>query len=311
MCQGTGTVEHLAVVRNPGAGQPRSAPDETRPIPLRAAGPPAADALALARRQRETEMELLIGRPDGTGSILDHQHLPELYVERPAARRAWRRFLDSDATVFAAVGEAGRGKTSLMCTLAAELGEIAPVFFYNGSQLNGRLADALAEGLGLRRTGADALAAAAALARQQGHRLYVFIDALNERAVGRDDLRTELNELARAIRRHRWPIRLVVSCRSADWPFWVRNARNMLSHFGRAVHRDEESTDGSVPGTPVAAFDTAETEGGCAPSFKVPSLLVLKALCKVVVVLSPPSAHIILRVQVALCVEADLNTFDK
>lgn len=280
MHRGTGTVDQLALTRNrwittPAAGEPQLLPtplqdeadhDRSADRPAHPAAvskgylPESADLLALARRQRQREMELLVGTPSDAGEVLDHQHLPDLYVERPAMQQAWTRFLASNTIVFSAVGEAGRGKTSLLCTLATELGMRSPVVFYHGSQLDGRLTDALAQDLGFTAGDGEVMEEAARRVKEQGHTLFIFIDALNERAVGRDELRMELNELTRDIRAHDWPIRFAVSCRSGDWLFWVRNARHMLGHFGRAVYRDELVVNSSMPGTPVAAFQPAEME---------------------------------------------------
>ncbi|MFG1809704.1 HEAT repeat domain-containing protein [Streptomyces sp. NPDC049040] len=281
MCRGTGTVDQLALARAPEASH-----GDSPPMPDSPARPPeSVDLLLLTRRQRERELELLVGSSDEARQALDHQHLPEMYVDRPAVRRAWQSFLESDAPVFSAVGDAGRGKTSLLCTLAAELGETSPVLFYSGSQLNGRLADALRQDLALAPAGGDPLAAAAAVARRQGHTLYVVIDALNERELGREDLRAELNEAGRSIRVHGWPVRLVVSCRTGDWLFWVRNARHMLGHFGRAVYRDEALPNGAMPGTPVPTFQPAELDAAWARyrrGFGVTGTLTreLRALCR-------------------------------
>ncbi|MFF5897033.1 caspase family protein [Streptomyces argenteolus] len=271
MNRGTGTVDQLAIARNrrfEGLARGESTPARALGLDVDPGGThstgvvvPAGDfptrstgLVALARRQCRREMELLIGTTSAGGDVLDHQHLPALYVDRPAMREAWSRFLLSGDVVFSAVGEAGRGKTSFLCMLATELAAVSPVLFYHGSQLDGPLTDALAHDLELPVARPGTIQEIARQAADRRSTLFVVIDALNERAADRDSLRRELNDLARDIRTNEWPIRIVVSCRAGDWLFWVRNARHMLGHFGRAVYRDEILMNSSMPGTPVAAF---------------------------------------------------------
>jgi HEAT repeat protein len=211
----------------------------------------------LADSQRGREIALLAGAETPAAKIVDRRYISDLYVPRRQLAAAFGRFLASEAQVFAVVGDAGMGKTNFLCQSAEQLGKTAPVLFYLGAELATGLKPALLADLNIILPNVSfdkAIQRISEASRDDGRTIFVFIDALNECASQRETLRAELNDIARLTAGAPW--RFVVSCRTLDWDFWMRNENNMVGRFGRSSFSDS----GQQAGGAVSAveFDAEE-----------------------------------------------------
>jgi tetratricopeptide (TPR) repeat protein len=167
----------------------------------------------LAQRARRQAGELLeVNRKA-------RRYLPQLYQARPEMETALRYFLDGRRVGFCLLGEAGIGKTSLLCRMVEEWGDGDVVLFYGGRGLltGGGLETRVLADLYLKGGFPELLDAL----REKGRRLILVIDGVNE-----DDApHNELKGVCDFVRRHAAPpsaksspLKVVFSYRSAFFP---------------------------------------------------------------------------------------------
>jgi HEAT repeat protein len=144
-----------------------------------------------------------------------------LYVERDALEWEFSQFISSKSPCLLAQGEAGVGKTNLLCHLAIKYSQLMPTLFFRGTtQISGRLgfATLLAEELSsLSRSPIEPAKVITFLdnyLETKQMTLIVFIDAINE---NRDVLSLK-ESLGYAIQDLVGTnIKLCMSCRDVDW----------------------------------------------------------------------------------------------
>ena len=108
----------------------------------------------------------------------------EVFVQRKKMAEALQGFINSDAVLFPLQGEAGQGKTNQLCHWTESLTEQGEaVLIFAGSSfaeipLETRLRELF--GLGRRKTTASCLDRINQLALEEGRKVFVFFDAVNE-----------------------------------------------------------------------------------------------------------------------------------
>ena len=212
----------------------------------------------IADRQRAREMELLSSDHRVDAKIVDRKYIADIFVERRELSTSLSCFHASDSQTYVMLGAAGMGKTSFMCASANEFGRDGYALFYLAIELHGGLKASLESDLEPLLAGRplqDALVALAKAAVSEGRRLTVFIDGLNEFPGNRSRLRAELNELVRQTEKS--GLHWVVSCRTLDWDYWLRNDNNMIGRFGRSIFSDRN--DG-VASAVANEFDAPELD---------------------------------------------------
>ncbi|GAA0922139.1 hypothetical protein Vau01_114180 [Virgisporangium aurantiacum] len=167
------------------------------------------------------------------------KYISNLYVDRPAIAAEFDAFIaQRERNTLLFLGEAGTGKTNLLCHLANNLADHAPVLFYRGAELRvERFAvhKAIAADLSAltgKILGPDVLREIGALASVETP-LTVFIDAANEA----NDLplfSEVLGQLVESAGRN--SIRFCISCRSADWRFFKSNVNIMTNLYAPSTH---------------------------------------------------------------------------
>lgn len=163
-------------------------------------------------------------------SEIGSKYLRELYFRHRELEERVEEFLADDSTCFLVVSKPGRGKTSLLCSLAERrLGDSlvllmsarVPVFDPRG------LLDLIAARLGY---GADWPGCFADLARTggPGRPPLLLLDAINESPAKPDAMKSALHELLRQAESA--GVKVVVTCRTDFWqfyraPFWSSYVR--------------------------------------------------------------------------------------
>jgi hypothetical protein len=108
----------------------------------------------------------------------------EVFVERAKMSEALQGFIESDAIIFPLQGEAGQGKTNQLCHWTETLTEAGEaVLVFSGSSftdvpLEERIRALF--GLGRRKTTESFLERTGRLAREEGRKVHIFFDAVNE-----------------------------------------------------------------------------------------------------------------------------------
>ena len=205
--------------------------------PLRDRSADWSQILELALEQRDRFLGMLAPRRGGIG-IFENA----LYVARAAPERELARFVDGDVPGLVLIGDAGVGKTNLLCSWGLQAAADGhAVFLYHGDRL--RSSEVLREllpDMGLEGPGAvpDALDRIDELAHRQGRRVIIAFDGIN-RFRGRQseqpgDLIAEIDFLA--ARLAGTSFRIVLSCST---PTWNRLERLGASLTWTRYHRTE------------------------------------------------------------------------
>ena len=192
---------------------------------------------AFCEHQVNDRMGIIVGSIDNPYA----KFVKELYVERLSLQKEFNNFLQSDCSVFAVVGEAGVGKTSVMCSLALQKLENGFVFFYNAPIINKSPVELIAQDLNLvfsSRSESDTiLKKLDALGRHLNKDIIIFIDAIDE---NRDThLELDLSEIALTLR-NLSRIKMCVSCKSSVWNS-VLKRNNTPTHLYEELHKYHSS----------------------------------------------------------------------
>jgi HEAT repeat protein len=236
-----------------------------------------------ADSQHRREIAFLSGDDTPATRIVDRKYISGLYVTRRRLAGAFDRFCTGEARAFAVVGDAGMGKTNFLCQAAEQLGQTTPVLFYHGAELVGGLRNAILADLRTilpNVTFEKAFERVSEVLRDYRQAIVIFIDALNECPAQREILRAELNEFARLAADAPW--RFVVSCRTLDWDFWVRNENNMMGRFSRSCFPEAgQQVGASAVAAEFDADEFAEAWARYQDAFKLEGALSsrMKALC--------------------------------
>ena len=212
----------------------------------------------VADAQRSREMGLLSHRAGLESKVIDRKYIANIFVQRREQFDSLERFGTSDAQTYVILGDAGMGKTCFLCAAANEFGRSGYALFYPAVELHGGLKAALQNDFGSFLGGRSLGVGLCLLAKgavRSGKRLTIFVDGLNEFAGDRQKLRAELNGIIRETENS--GIHWVVTCRTIDWDYWLRNDNNMIGRFGRSVYSERgDSTASSI----VVEFDGPELQ---------------------------------------------------
>jgi len=187
---------------------------------------------------------------------------PELYIPRQSLREAFRAFMASNTLCLAVVGESGIGKSNELCALAEMInhGDADLVLFYRAGHLWRGLTDAIANDFVWEfqqdEPAARIIQRFSEVVRSHQAKLYLFIDGLDESPGEHRNFRAELNDLV--IHLDPALVRLCVSCKTYDWPFFVRDRGNNLNSFGRCVFPHLNDVD--LPGVTLQPFSENELD---------------------------------------------------
>jgi hypothetical protein len=175
-------------------------------------------ALLAARRQSELVLRELRGTPKRLGP-----YIAETYVERAELRAELDRFLHDRSAALVLVGEAGSGKTCLLCQWMEQLlgGGNAVLFYRCGGSLGPEIERELARDLDLE--GSEQLLAnleqIGNLARAAKRQFVIIFDGMNEyrggSGSGPEQLLKQIDGLIGRLRGE--GVRIVASCNSATW----------------------------------------------------------------------------------------------
>ena len=155
---------------------------------------------------------------------LRHKYVPGLYTPRIEIDQQISAFLASQAQTLLILGEAGAGKTNLVCSLARREGDIRPVFLLRAAAMGDKgVSPALVE---LLETAGGVRLGSMPFSKLptylNGERILLIIDAINEapniRAFS-ETLGATLQQAASA------SIQFCVTCRRSDWRFFRDDPR--------------------------------------------------------------------------------------
>jgi len=214
-----------------------------------------AELLRRCQRQRELEIGALVAVPAASGPIVDRKYIPALYVNRESAESEMVKFLTSDFPVFAVIGDAGMGKTNLLCHLSERFGATHPALFYAAGDFTSSIFSTICSDLDLSFTDLRQLVESLNVILET-HTFLLFIDGINEAIANRSDLFIELNKLAQAFTGTK--CRIVISCRTLDWQSWSRTMNGALSILGRATYQARNMERPSDRGFALEALTEGE-----------------------------------------------------
>jgi acetoin utilization deacetylase AcuC-like enzyme len=199
-------------------------PNDGDAPPAPDAPPTPSETMALLTKQASLSLQAIL-----THGRFAHKYVHDVYVERQDAEELFQRFLrQSQQHCYVITGQAGKGKTFLLCRLAKSLDQsdrFVPVLISSTTLERLSLTEAILEQLG------PALAATpyqpdfkdlAECLRAQNIPLVVFIDAINELEGDEDNNAFErfsenLNNLLKTVVANHYPILFCISCRSEFW----------------------------------------------------------------------------------------------
>lgn len=205
-------------------GQPveRHPDDGDDPVP--ATPPSPAEQLALMIRQASLSLQAVL-----THGRFAYKYVHDVYVERREAEEIFQRFLQQTRQrCYVITGQAGKGKTFMLCRLAKSLDRsdrFVPVLLSSSTLERLSLPDAIIEQLGPALASAPYRPNFKALGEfmlAQGLTLIVFIDAINELEGDEEHdafarFGQELNALLKTIAANGYPVLFCISCRSEFW----------------------------------------------------------------------------------------------
>lgn len=181
-------------------------------------------------KQVQDRMGPIIGKIDDPYA----KFIRELYVQRQGLPKLFDEFVASTTSVFAIVGAAGVGKTSVMCSLALQKLKNSFVFFYNAGLLNKSVLEHIAHDLNGVFSGKNESDNILKKLDELGHftnrDILIFIDAIDESVNW--SLSIELSEIALSVRNFN-RIKICISCKSSIWG-------NVLKQNGTYTHLFEE-----------------------------------------------------------------------
>jgi hypothetical protein len=186
----------------------------------------AQTLLLFCQKQVSTALE------DLKGTVYERKpYIPEAFVPRLEVSSSLATWLTTSQPCFALIGDAGMGKTTLLCAVAEEyLAKDYFVLFYSASALKENLEAAIRNDFTWefhRERGlAHIVERFDEVSRRHGKTLLLILDALDRFPGKREQLKAELLDLIPRLRGR--SIRLCLSCKSLDWSsFIIDNTRSL------------------------------------------------------------------------------------
>lgn len=187
--------------------------------------------------------------------------ISSLHQKRKDLRISFKKFLNSDSSVFGIVGNAGVGKTCSMCSLALDSIENNFSLFYNGTLLSEPIIDTISKDLNLffsaKSERDKVLNKLDEIGRYTNKIVIIFIDAIDENIS--NYFPNELSEFAYSVGKLK-NIKICISCKSTVWnTFLNRNeTNNHTYHELIKFHPIVEEIKN--PGFLLREFDKEESE---------------------------------------------------
>jgi hypothetical protein len=152
---------------------------------------------------------------------LESKYLRNIYVQRDVEKTILPNFINSNISALAIVGDAGSGKTSLLCHLAETCATDDIVLLYRAEGLaDHNLAERVTTDLTGNLPNAGDIDFQELLKRldrtRTSGRMFVLIDAINEYPAKLEDLVVGIMDLAAMASQHPW-CKIVFTCRTAPW----------------------------------------------------------------------------------------------
>ena len=143
------------------------------------------------------DAQMKSGMSELKGDIASSRYYtPELFTSRPHIEDQFSHWLESDAPVFAIVGDSGTGKTNSMCNLAESVSDQHLVMFYPALRLRGNLVESIQDDLAWEFRASKHISffieRFVELATSAESQIIIFVDGLDEFA---GDKRLLLNDL--------------------------------------------------------------------------------------------------------------------
>lgn len=241
------------------------------------------DFVLSCKKQLNREISYLKGTARKKQDRISKKYLHDLYVERESVEKEFHRFLvkqkrqnldrlrgsdkykkmtkseieieirEMEKICCVVVGEAGTGKTNLLCHLAEECGGTLPVLFYNSLYINDPLRSKIDEDVGRltgdpRRTLSSTIDDLEDILIRNNAFVLVLIDAINESPRAKD-LKIELANIVHENIGRR--VKFYVTCRDIDWEFFRRNNGRFLNSLYSEKKESLETKGGLTEFTDV------------------------------------------------------------
>lgn len=197
--------------------------------------------LSICQEQVKTEIQYL----KGSVKEKSKKYIPDLYVKRVEIEREFKEFLEQrDKNACVVVGEAGIGKTNLLCHMSEELSLNRPVLFLNSlyvtEPLEKHILSIFQDEKGAGSSFRELIDRINKVLSQKNLDLIIFLDAINE-SPNPSKMKNDLAKFTQSNVESR--VRLYISCRDIDWEFYLRNNEKFLnclySKRGRVFRRND------------------------------------------------------------------------
>jgi HEAT repeat protein/nucleoside phosphorylase len=179
------------------------------------------EILIICRNQVTKEIKHL----KGSSEERRKKYIPDLYVARTEIENEFEEFLkQQDKNACVVVGEAGIGKTNLLCHLSEKLVEDRPALFLNSMYINKPLEDYIMsffQEISIPHGDfGELINELNAILNERDLDLVFFLDAINE-SPDPSKIKSELANLVQKNIGNR--VKFYISCRDMDWEFFLKN----------------------------------------------------------------------------------------
>ena len=199
------------------------------------------------------------------------RYVPDVYISREPMQRIIDQFVESRHIALVLTGDAGVGKTNIMCGAAEALAEKHIILFFNGPEIFGSFSAVLAAEFNWHFSEVlplpQIVQRLATLTLRNDVRVILIIDGLDEVQV--QGFEREISELARRLEPFNGRLKLLVSVRREEWPRFERLSGNLsplatlLYPAEPTVSVSETLLSATPPGSPlqVEQLNSEELDG--------------------------------------------------
>ena len=209
----------------------------------------------------KSQVDLRILSLKGNKDNLSKKYIPELYLHNEKINSEFQNYLSTDKQCFAIIGEAGIGKTNLICSLSEANLSKNLVFFFNGTELIRDIITSIKDDcnwfFSTHLQAEEVLKRLVQLTKSE-RKLLIFIDAIDEVSISNFIL--EFNELIKKILKYS-NIKLCVSCKINEWDKFLNIKGNPSSICDTIYHpHNNDNRRKDIPGIYVERFNDLELE---------------------------------------------------